>query len=85
VVDAGLAAVVLFVCVGAFLVATDVAAPYLVGPLLAILFVASASRGRPRRLLADLPRLSKSTAVLGVLTLLLIVGSVVTSIGTAVK
>lgn len=85
VVDTGLAAVVLFVCVGTLLVATDLGVPYLVGPLLAMLFVASASRGRRRRVLADLPRPSRSTAVLGVVTLLLVVGSVLTSIGTAVK
>jgi len=82
--DAGLAAVVLFVCVGALLVATDVEAAYVAVPLLAMLFVVSASRGRRRRRLSDLPRPSRSTAVLGVATLLLLGATVLASIGRAV-
>jgi hypothetical protein len=78
-------AVVLLVCVGTLVVATGVDPPYIVGPVLAMLFVAIALKGRRLRQFADLPRLTRSAVILGVVTLLVMAGSVLTSIVTAVK
>ena len=82
---AGFAAVVVFTIVGVVLVATNWAASYIVGPMLAILLVVVLSSGRRRRLVSDLQWPGKSLVVVGLFTGLLMIESILIAIATAVR